>query len=108
MNKDNSNIDSVMLKEKEHRRKKSVMRGRLQVLRVLLRNYYSEKKLKYTEYDFIRHCEAVLDNMLAKYDYNVELIIDMWRSVTIQLNDYPVVCVICGYRPPFCNCKRST
>ena len=104
MNKDCSNIDDVIIKEKEHRQKKSDTRGRVQVLRVFIRNYYNEKKLKYTEYDFIRHCEAVLDNMLAKYDYNIELIIDMWRSVTSQLKDEPIVCIECGYRPPFCGC----
>lgn len=105
MTKDTSNIDSVILREKEHRRRKSDAGGRVQVLRVLIRNYYDNRRLKYQEYDFIRHCEAVLDNILAKYHYNVECLIDMWRNVTPQLKWEPVVCVTCGYRPPFCGCE---
>jgi hypothetical protein len=105
MAKDTSNIDSVTLKEKEHSRKKSDIGGRVQVLRVLIRNYYYDKREKYTEYDFIRHCEAVLDNMLAKYTYNIEGIIDMWRTLKSKLKKTPIICGDCGYRPPFCGCE---
>lgn len=104
MNKDCSNIEGVIFKEKQHRKMKGDLSGRVQILRVLIRNYYDERRLKYTEYDFIRHCEAVLDNMLAKYQYNLEVIIDMWRGVSPQLKWEPIVCVTCGYRPPFCGC----
>lgn len=108
MNKDCSLVNEVVLKEKYHRNRKGVLGGRVQVLRVLIRNYYRDKRLKYTEYDFIRHCEAVLDNVLARYEYDIERIIDGWRKVTPKLKEYPATCPECGYRPPFCNCESST
>lgn len=94
----------AVLKEKQHARQKRDLGHRIQVLRVLVRNYYRERRFKMTELDFINHCEAVLDNMLAKYDYDLESIIDKWRTVVPTLTDSPDVCQTCTYRPVFCRC----
>jgi hypothetical protein len=108
MDKDCSNIDKVVSCEKMHKSKKGVIAGRVQVLRVLIIQYYKDKRYKYTEYDFLRHCEAVLDNTLAKYEYDIEHLICSWMNMTPSLfKEYPVTCHNCGYRPPFCGCHLS-
>jgi hypothetical protein len=96
--------EGVLKRHQGHVLKKKSLGARVQVLRVLVRNYYLSKKEKYTEYDFIRHCEAVLDNTLVKYSYDLENIISLWANVSPSLKDYPITCKNCGYRPPFCGC----
>ena len=104
MNKECSEAVKVIAKEKSHAKRKIELGHRVQVLRVLIRKYYGDKKLQYTEDDFSKHCEAVLDNMLSRFDYDLEMIIDSWRNVEPALKQTPIVCVKCSYRPVFCLC----
>ncbi len=88
---------------KFHAQQKRELGGRVQVCRILIQRYYESKRLEYaSEDDYIKSCEAVLDNVLVRYEYNIELIIDKWRTVTPTLKRYPDTCEKCGYRPPFC------
>jgi hypothetical protein len=97
-----SNLEGVIFREKAHKHAKQEIAGRVQVLRVLVQRYYADRREKYSESDYTKHCEAVIDNMLVKYEYNVEHIIDKWRTVAPELKIDPIVCKGCGYRPPFC------
>ncbi len=88
---------------KLHAQKKKELGGRVQVCRILIQKYYNIKRLEYaSEDDYIKCCEAVLDNVLVRYDYDIEKIIDKWREVSPALKRYPDTCDKCGYRPPFC------
>lgn len=86
-----------------HEKKKKELEGRVHVCRILVQRYYSVRRAEYaSEDDYIKSCEAVLDNVLVRYDYDIELTIDKWREVTPALKHYPDTCSKCGYRPPFC------
>lgn len=88
---------------KFHAQQKKELGGRVQVCRILIQKYYTIKRLEYgSEDDYIKSCEAVLDNVLVRYNYDIELIIDKWREVQPKLKHYPDTCGTCGYRPPFC------
>jgi hypothetical protein len=104
MNKERSDAHKVVAMEKSHSRKKEALGHRVQVLRVLIRNYYKEKQLSFLEGDFVNHCEAVLDNMLSRFSYDLEMIIDSWRNIVPELKQQPITCEKCGYRPVFCRC----
>lgn len=74
-------IEKIMINEKSHRDTKRELGHRVQILRVLIRRYYAEKRKKFSEDNFSKNCEAVLDNVLSRYDYQLELLIDKWRGV---------------------------
>ena len=95
--------DAINL-DRQHRRLKAKLEHRVHVLRVLIRRYYENKRKHYSEYDFSAHCEAVLDNVLHRYEYDLEGIIDRWRKLVSKLKEHPVVCRVCNYRAPFCQC----
>jgi hypothetical protein len=108
MNKSNSdNILHVVNLYKVNTQRKRELGGRVQVLRVALRNFYFAKKALVEEYDFILYVEAVMDNLLAKYHYKIEDIIERVRAKTIFVELHPLVCEGCKYRPPFCRCKDA-
>ncbi len=88
--------------EKHRLRQKRDLGARVQILRVLVQRYYSEKRNLYKESDYQKHCEAVMDNMLAKHKYNLEYLIDNFRKITPHLKEYPITCKECDHRPPFC------
>lgn len=103
MSRGRSMIDHVKELEKSHKFMKKELGGRVQVTRILIQRYYESKILEYPNYDdYIKNCEAVLDNLLVRYEYNIELIIDKWRNIVPALKRYPDICDKCGYRPPFC------
>lgn len=108
MNKDCSLIQPIIDRDNGHMRKKAKLGHRVQVLRVLIINYYRNRRYEYNEDDFMKHCEAVLDNTLARFNYNLEAIIDKWREVASEFKDYPSTCKLCEYRPPFCLCSKQT
>ena len=105
MNKDCSLIEKIIFKEKLHKLKKVALGPRVQILRVLIQRYYQDKRDLYTNRDYLKNCEAVLDNMLCKFNYELEDIIDKWRTVAPALKTYPTTCEKCGYRPVFCSCN---
>ena len=98
-----SKIECVKEMEKAHKLKKLELSGRVQVSRVLVQRYYDIKRAEYcNEDDYIKNCEAVLDNLLVRYEYNIDLIIEKWQKIVPALKRYPDICDTCGYRPPFC------
>lgn len=107
MNMEVSGTEKARAVEEMHRKQKDAIGFRLQVTRVLVRRYYQDKRDHLTEFDFTRHCEAVLDNMLCRYNYDNEAIIDKWREILPLLKQTPMVCEACGYRPVFCLCDEG-
>lgn len=101
----NSMVQKVIKMDKNHKSKKCAMGSRVQILRVLIQRYYAEKREILDEMTFQKNCEAVLDNTLAKYNYDLEEIIAKWRQVVPKLKEYPIICKVCGYRPVFCLCS---
>lgn len=99
-----SNAEKVNDKTKDHQRKKEQLGHRVQVLRVLVRRHYAAKRDAFTEDQFCKQVEAVLDNVLHKYDYDLEHCIDSFRKIVPALQSVPTVCTVCEYRPPFCLC----
>ena len=86
-----------------HFQKKGVIKGRLQVARVLIQRYYRERQKEgMSEEEFQESIERVIDNQLARHSYDIEYIIDKWREIAPPVKEYKEVCSHCGYRPPFC------
>jgi len=104
MNKDCSDARKVIVFEKVHKQKKDSLGHRVHILRVLIQRFYREKRDLFTPVDYIKHCEAVLDNTLSRFDYDLEGVIDSWRAITPALGQTPATCEKCGYRPVFCRC----
>ena len=74
-----SEIEKVIDMEKTFTEKKRNLGGRVQVLRVVVRQFYKKYRPNMQEWNFSKQCERVLDNMLAKYDFDVEQVIDQFR-----------------------------
>lgn len=90
-------------RSRSHYKKKKELGGRVQVCRILIQRYYNIRRDEFaSEDDYIKSCEAVLDNVLVRYEYNIELIIDKWKDIVPKLKKYPDTCKNCGYKPPFC------
>jgi len=104
MNKECSDIFKVSTLEKTHKKRKNEIGFRLEVSRILIRRYYQSKRDLYSEDDFSKHCEAVLDNVLCRFNYDNEMIIEKWRAVAPTLKQSPGTCEKCDYRPVFCRC----
>jgi hypothetical protein len=86
----------------EFLRKKLKCKWRIHVLRLLIVRYYLEKKP-----ELVSKTEEILNSQLRKYQFKVEKLIRLWRKVSPEVN-WIVTCIDCGYRPPFCECERST
>lgn len=64
---------------KFHPTKKFILGERVQILRVLVRNMFKEKIKEIGYKDYVKRCEKYLDNILIKFDYDLELAIDCMR-----------------------------
>lgn len=87
----------------EFLRKKIKRKWRIHVLRLLIVRYYLDKKP-----ELVCKAEAILDSQLRKYKFKIEKLIRLWRKVSPEFVWIKNICNDCGYRPPFCKCKRST
>ena len=98
-----SNPEIVMEFDKKHANKKLSLGSRVQILRILVCNKYANLRLTMNEFDFRTKCEAAMDTLLFKYDYQLEKLIDHFRAL-YPLPDVELNLCDCGYRPPICNC----
>lgn len=92
-------------------RKFALHKGRLEVLRILLRRFLNNAKcqamVNYKGKTLINNkaVEDYLDMELVNFDYDLEAIIDMYRLYTPEPIT-EVICRTCGYRPLFCICDN--
>lgn len=73
-------MSGIIELNKSHAYRKRQCGYRVQVARVLIRNKYRFIKFRWSEDEFCYYVESILDNLLAKHDYNLELVIDMLRQ----------------------------
>jgi hypothetical protein len=92
--------------EKGHAIKKEACGHRLQILRVLIIRHHFKKRESMNEWDFLKRCEKYLDNLLAKNDYQLEILINDWRN-KVDLTIETEYCNTCCYQPLFCCCAND-
>lgn len=92
---------------REHKR--ALHQGRLEVLRILLRRFLNDAHcrdmINYQDGAVIndKSVETYLDATLIHFDYDIEVMIDIYRVYTPKPVLPTLICE-CGYRPPFCSC----
>lgn len=104
MDDDRGCMADALAVERLHKREKAKLGDRVQVLRVLIRKYYAKRRLETNEDRFCKNCEAVLDNYLYRYRYDLETLIDKFRTVVPKDKENPYTCDKCLYRVPWCRC----
>lgn len=96
-------MEWVKDRQSSHKVMKKELGPRVQVLRVLVANKFKDRLKDFNDFEFGARVEKYLDNLLAKYGYQLEFIIDKLRE-QVTLDVTPVVCDKCGHRPVFCQC----
>jgi|SRR5579862_1149555 len=93
-----------------HRKRKlALQQGRVHVLRILLWRFLQNGKcrqmINHQENSEIndKSVEVYFDGELVNFDYDIEVIIDMYRIYTPESAVVDKFCS-CGYVPPFCSC----
>lgn len=93
--------------------KRALHQGRLEVFRILLRSFLNDSKcraiMNYQGGMPIdnKAVEDYLDLELVNFDYDLELMIDMYRHYAPIPNRTPSNCLKCGYNLLFCGCKTA-
>lgn len=88
--------------DKPHNFKKKELGGRVQIARILVQRFYGYKRDQCSDAEYVANCEAVLDGLLLRFDYDIEFIIGKWRAIVPPPAYTACVCETCGYGAPFC------